>query len=165
MDFEKYDKFTFFYGGPFSQWARCDFVIDGVKYNSAEQWMMANKAVMFADYEILERIMSTSDPREQKALGKQVKDFDVERWQAVAKDIVYQGNMAKFTQNDHMMKSLVETDGTLLVEASPTDAIWGIHMAKDDPRIYDRKNWQGTNWLGEAITKVREDLKERANKK
>jgi len=31
-------------------------------------------------------------------------------------------------------------------------------MSCDDPGITDPKNWRGTNWLGEAIMKVREQL-------
>ena len=29
----------------------------------------------------------------------------------------------------------------------------------DDKKILDPKNWRGTNWLGEAIMKVREQIK------
>lgn len=30
-------KFHLFYGGPFSQWAKSPFIIDGTKFNTAEQ--------------------------------------------------------------------------------------------------------------------------------
>ena len=38
------EKFTFFWSGPFSQWHPSPFIIDGVTYNCAEQYMMAEKA-------------------------------------------------------------------------------------------------------------------------
>ena len=44
------------------------------------------------------------------------------------------------------------------MEASPTDRIWGIGLSKDDPRASDRNKWRGTNWLGEILTEVREEI-------
>ena len=40
------EKFTFFFGPstPFSQWHPAEFVVDGQKYNCAEQYMMHQKA-------------------------------------------------------------------------------------------------------------------------
>jgi hypothetical protein len=31
-------------------------------------------------------------------------------------------------------------------------------LAPDDPKAHDRRNWKGTNWLGEEIEKVRKEL-------
>ena len=67
-------------------------------------------------------------------------------------------NYNKFTQNPEMKERLLETKDTLLVEASPYDTIWGIGLGMDDPLKEDPKNWKGTNWLGEAITEVRETI-------
>jgi ribA/ribD-fused uncharacterized protein len=152
------EKYTFFWGGPFSQWARSPFVVDGVNYNTAEQFMMAQKALLFKDHEVFKKIIKSKKPAEQKALGRQVKNFDGELWESKCKEIVYQGNYAKFTQNKSLYNALMETRGTELVEASPEDKIWGIGLHKNDPRSLDKSQWLGTNWLGEIITKVREDL-------
>ena len=70
--------FTFFWGGPFSQWFNSPFTIEDIKFNTAEQWMMACKARLFRDNETLKRIMEETDPSKQKSLGKQVKDFKKE---------------------------------------------------------------------------------------
>lgn len=153
------EKFTLFYGGVFSQWYRCRFVVNRIQYNCAEQFMMAEKARLFGDTEAEKRIMSFTSPRDQKAEGRKVKNFDASKWNAVAKDKVYEGNYAKFSQNQELQKKLFDTEGTILVEASPTDTIWGIGRAEDDPLALDRKTWRGTNWLGEVLTKLRDDLK------
>jgi ribA/ribD-fused uncharacterized protein len=156
-------KFTFFWNGPFSQWESCTFKVDGITYNCAEQYMMAKKAKLFKDEDTYEKIMEATHPREQKKLGRQVKGFHADRWNNVAREIVYEGNHAKFTQNPKLLKKLLETKGTTLVEASPYDCIWGIGMREGDKGVNDRSNWRGKNWLGEVLTGLREDLIDKPN--
>jgi len=153
------EKFTLFWGGPpFSQWCRSPFTIDNVDYTCAEQWMMASKAVLFEDEVNLELIMEADHPREQKRLGRQVQGFDSDQWNAVARDIVYKGNYAKFSQNLDLKEQLLATVGTTLVEASPYDAVWGIALSDGNSDCHDRSKWRGTNWLGEVLTQLREDM-------
>ena len=96
--------YVFFWGGTFSQWAPSEFIIDGVKYVTAEQYMMAKKALLFKDQESYESIMRTSDPRTQKAFGRKVKGFNADVWNVICRDVVYQANLAKFTQNPKMLE-------------------------------------------------------------
>jgi hypothetical protein len=152
------ERFTFFWSGPFSQWHRSPFTLDRHLYVTAEQYMMAEKARLFGDEETLERILAAREPRDQKALGRRVRGFDTERWNAVARDIVYRGNRAKFTTHRDLLALLLETEGTTLVEASPLDTIWGIGLAADDPDALDRNAWRGTNWLGEVLSRLRDTL-------
>ena len=155
------EKFTLFFRGPFSQWHRDSdhwFEVAGVTYNCAEQYMMAEKARLFGDEGAEKQIMSAGHPRDQKAIGKLVKPFDEDRWNLAARDIVYKGNYAKFTQHADLKDELLETAGTTLVEASPYDHIWGIKLGSINPDCHDRSKWRGTNWLGEVLTKVRDDL-------
>jgi ribA/ribD-fused uncharacterized protein len=149
------EKFTLFYGGIFSQWAHSPFTVDGVRYNCAEQYMMAQKARLFGDSVRLDRIMATQDPSQQKALGKKVLRFRKSVWESVARDVVMRGSLAKFTSTPDLYEGLMETRGTLLVEASPTDVIWGIGVAEHDPDALDRAKWRGLNWLGQALTDLR----------
>jgi ribA/ribD-fused uncharacterized protein len=153
------EKFTLFFKRTvFSQWYPSKFTVDGVEYSCAEQYMMAQKALLFKDEDTYRKIMATKKPNEQKLLGRLVRDFDLELWNEKAKDIVYQGNMAKFSQSQHLKEALFATDGTTLVETNPHDPIWGIGLAEDHPHCHRRDLWRGTNWLGEVLTKVREDL-------
>jgi len=153
------DKFVFFWGGTFSQWAPSDFTIDGVDYSCCEQYMMAKKAMLFNDEASLKLIMSTRSPMDQKMYGRKVKGFDKAIWENVCREYVYDGNYAKFTQNPKMEAELMATGNKEIVEASPEDKIWGIGLHVSDPRSRKKEEWLGTNWLGEAIMKVRETLK------
>ena len=154
------EKYTFFWRSesPFSQWYPAVFVVDGVQFNCAEQYMMYRKALLFDDEEIARKILDASSPRTQKALGRKVRHFSESVWEEHSHEIVFTGNHAKFSQNPPLKAILLATAGTTLVEASPTDRIWGVGLAEDDPRIYDRKQWRGQNRLGEILTRLREDL-------
>jgi len=77
---------------------------------------------------------------------------------AVAFGIVKRGSKAKYEQNPHLKRYLLETAGTTLVEASPYDTIWGIGLKADDPRAQNRETWRGTNWLGQVLTEVRNEM-------
>jgi ribA/ribD-fused uncharacterized protein len=154
------ERFTFFWSGPFSQWHPSTFTIDGTLYVTAEQYMMAEKARLFRDEEIRQRILATTNPRDQKALGRKVRFFDADRWNESARDIVYRGNRAKFTTHRDLLAVLFDTEGTTIVEASPLDTIWGIGLAADSPDAHDRTRWRGTNWLGEVLTQLRDTLLE-----
>ena len=158
------EEFLFFWNGPFSQWSMDgagpieQFYCDGIPYNCAEQWMMARKAQLFGDVEVFQKIMDSVDPREQKALGRQVKNFDEETWNHYAKQIVFEGSVLKFTQHHKYKAALMATEGFTLVEASPYDKIWGIGLGEDDPRALKRETWEGKNWLGEILTEVRDRI-------
>jgi ribA/ribD-fused uncharacterized protein len=54
--------------------------------------------------------------------------------------------------------ALRATIGKKLVEGSPSDIIWGVGIAKDDPVILDEANWRGQNLLGRALMQVRQEI-------
>lgn len=139
-----------------SQWYPCQFEVDGVIYTSAEQYMMAEKAKLFGDEEIRDEILSTDDPRKCKALGRKVKNFDEAVWDKEKEFIVLKGNTKKFLQNDALRNFLLSTGSKVLVEASPTDRVWGIGLGKNNPDALDPKKWRGKNLLGFALMDVRE---------
>lgn len=120
---------------------------------------MHQKAIVFGDMEIADKVLKARTPREQKALGRKVRNFDGAVWEVEGRKAVYRASHAKFTQNKTLLDVLMATDGTTLVEASPTDKIWGIGLDANDARAYSRETWCGTNWLGEVLTQLREDLK------
>lgn len=152
------EAFTFFWKHRLSQWHPARFVVGGIAFNCAEQYMMYAKAKLFGDRDAAERILVAESPREQQAIGRTVRGFDESVWILFREGIVFAGNYARFDQNADQRELLFATRGTTLVEASPHDRVWGIGLAADDPRANDRAQWQGLNLLGEALTRVREAL-------
>ncbi|KAK2188003.1 hypothetical protein NP493_147g01038 [Ridgeia piscesae] len=154
------EKYVFFWGNssPFSQWYPCIFTVDGVEYCCAEQYMMHQKALLFGDDESAKKIMATSNPKDQKALGRRVHPFDPNVWKEKCRNIVEKGNLSKFSQNPDLKQTMLATAGSVLVEASPRDTIWGIGLGAGNPKAKTKSTWRGKNWLGYALTNVRERL-------
>ena len=142
-----------------SQWWPSSFTVDGVTYSSAEHFMMAEKAGIFGDEATRAEILQAPDPRAAKALGRKVQGYSDESWNAVRFDIVVRGNSAKFGQDAALRSFLLGTGDRVLVEASPSDKIWGIGLTEDDPRALDPEQWQGLNLLGFALMAARAALK------
>ena len=153
-------KYTFFWreNSPFAQWYYRDFSEKGIIFNTAEKYMMYHKALLFDDKDIAEKILKEIKPKKQKELGRLVKGYDDDLWIQNRERIVYNGNHAKFTQNLDLLEILLATRGTILVEASPSDKIWGVGLSEEDPLILNEKNWKGLNLLGKVLTKLRGDL-------
>lgn len=150
----------FFWSGPFSQWQRSEFTHDGVRFVTAEQAMMYQKAKLFADDVTASEILETEEPGKQKALGRKVRNFDQAIWQKHREDIVYQISFSKFDQNKGLRRKLFQTADLELVEASPFDAIWGIGIDAAMAETMEPDAWPGMNLLGKTLTRVRQDLKE-----
>lgn len=142
----------------FSQWFPSPFAVDGVRYATAEHWMMAAKARLFGDAEALATVLSNDDPAAAKKAGRGVRGYDEARWSACRFDLVVAGNRAKFSQHAALESFLLSTGDQVLVEASPVDAVWGIGLAAGDPRAHDPAQWAGLNLLGFALMDVRAEL-------
>ena len=144
----------------FSQWFACHFTVDGVKYSTAEQYMMAQKALLFGDNKIYNEIMKAFHPKQFKALGRMISGFDEKIWNENKTDIVIKGNLAKFSQNQELKYFLLNTNERVLVEASPYDSIWGIGMSSDDLSCENPTLWKGENLLGFCLMEVRDIIKQ-----
>jgi ribA/ribD-fused uncharacterized protein len=143
-----------------SQWWQSAFSIGGVRYATAEHFMMAEKARLFSDEGSRANIIDAESPKAAKQLGREVKNFDEEIWQKHRLALVIEGNHAKFSQNLELAKFLLGTGHDVLVEASPVDRVWGIGLAASDDRATNPAQWRGLNLLGFALMEVRARLRE-----
>jgi ribA/ribD-fused uncharacterized protein len=139
----------------FSQWFPSPFIVNGVRYPTAEHFMMAAKARLFGDRENEELVLKASHPKQAKELGRKVRGFDEATWIRERYRLVVEGNRAKFSQNPELKEFLSGTGKRLLVEASPYDRIWGIGLAADHPEAENPAAWKGLNLLGFALMEVR----------
>lgn len=136
------------------------FTIDGIQYNCVEQWMMAEKARLFKDDEVYQKIMNSPHPKAQKAFGRKIRGYDDAEWSKVRYEVVLKGTIEKYKQNPELLELLLATGDAQFVECSPMDRIWGIGMRRTDPNATIPDRWQGQNLLGKIITAAREILKQ-----
>ncbi|MFI8522083.1 NADAR family protein [Streptomyces sp. NPDC085481] len=145
-----------------SQWWPSPFVVEGVRYATAEHWMMAEKARLFGDAEAERAALEAGSPAAAKKAGRLVRGFDDAVWERERFGIVVRGSVHKFASDDALRGFLAGTGSRVLVEASPLDRIWGIGLAADDPRAKDPDRWRGLNLLGFALMGARAELTGRA---
>ena len=160
-----------FQSGWGSQWFKSSFKVkikfeeggeeEEVTFPSAEHWMMVKKALLFKDAEKAREILKVPDDMgEVKALGREVKNFDDAIWVSKREEIVLEGNVHKFSQNEKLKAKLLATGTKRIVEASPRDRIWGIGYGEKNA-LKNRGRW-GLNLLGLALEETRRTL-ERGN--
>lgn len=155
-----------------SQWWPSPFTVDGVRYATAEHWMMAAKARLFADPEAERRVLAAQHPAQAKEAGRLVRGFDEETWRRERFRVVVEGSVHKFAAHADLRAFLLGTGersevgvppaegrGRVLVEASPVDRVWGIGLAATDERAADPEQWRGPNLLGFALMRARARLR------
>jgi len=151
-------KYKFFWKSysPFSNWYLCKFTYNGKEFSSAEQAMMYEKAMYFRDVETSEKILKEHDPKKVKSLGREVQNFNYDKWSDVKFNIVKDILKSKFEQNSSLKEYLLKHKGWELVEASPYDRIWGIGYEKSEA-LENFENW-GENLLGKILTELSNEL-------
>jgi ribA/ribD-fused uncharacterized protein len=141
-----------------SQWYPSEMLLDGVRFPTAEHYMMWRKARLFGDSEIERQLLADDSPAVAKQLGRGVRNFRTDVWDRHRMDVVIRGSIAKFEQNETLRRFLLDTGDSILAEASPVDNIWGIGFDATDPRATDPLQWTGLSLLGFALMQVRDRL-------
>lgn len=144
--------------GYLSNWYLSNFTFNDVNFSSLEQFMMYRKAICFNDEAVAAQILSTNDVAEIKSLGRQVSGYDENMWNGIRQIVVYEGLLAKFSQNVELKTKLKSTGNALLAECAVKDCIWGIGLSMKDSDRFDKKRWKGQNLLGYTLMMVRERL-------
>ena len=111
------EKFVFFWQAksPFCQWLPSSFTAksvveperDAVNFTHAEQYMMAEKALLFEDERKYQDIMKAKTPRKQKELGREVKHFSNAMWKNGGKRSFWRGILPSFLKTNFSSKSFL----------------------------------------------------------
>jgi hypothetical protein len=144
--------------GYLSNWYPSVFQIMDIEFSSMEQYMMYQKARCFHDDAISNQILNTLDVSEIKRLGRLVSGYDDNYWSGIRQIVVYEGLMAKFSQNKVLREKLLQTGTATLAECAVKDLVWGIGLSMKDPNRFDSSKWRGQNLLGYTLMMARKML-------
>lgn len=106
--------------------------------------------------------MASDNPVEAKrVLSALHGDKSDKLWANQRRDILFDGLMAKFQQNDELKRYLLSSRQRKLGEASRNKE-WGIGLTLADYGRLNPMNWLGENLLGTTLMEVRNRLAELA---
>ena len=153
------DKAIFYsQNSPLSNHFPAPFTHKGEHFNCAEQYIMVEKARHFGDQGAVKAVMEEPVPAKQKQIGKYIKNFDREIWQANAQDIILPGLISKFEQCQEAMELLMKTAERDIIEANPHDLFFGVGISIFSPTVWDSSNYKGKNIMGKMLQIVRGTL-------
>lgn len=132
-----------------------DFVSEGIRYSSMEQFLARARAVHARNTAMERRVTSIDEPVElKKCLNIMKSDGKENLWKASLTTVLETGLLAKFTQD--------ETAGTFLKDTAPRrlgegsyNTFWGIGMILRDEKVMETHRW-AANTLGIALMNVRD---------
>ena len=145
--------------GWLSNWHPSEFTVDGIRFTSAEQYIMYQKCVLFGDTTAAREVLETDDPALQQAIGRDAGGYVDRVWAGMRQIIAIRALRAKFSLNKDLKEKLLATGDAILVECAKSDPHWACGIGLYDDRRLDAKNWPGKNLLGFALMEVREQLK------
>lgn len=145
--------------GFLSNWCYLPFPVGEHEFSCMEQFMMYRKAICFEDSITAEQILAATDAAYIKELGRKVSNYNENVWNGLRQLIVYEGLLAKFSQNEEFRNRLLSTGDAILAECAVKDCIWGIGLSMTDPDRFNITSWRGQNLLGYTLMMVRDKLK------
>lgn len=131
--------------GCFSNFAHYGFELDGKWWMTSEHYFQAQK---FRGTEYEENIRLLDNPMKAAEMGRN-RDLPLrEDWEQVKDDIMRKAVYAKFSQNNELKNTLIETGSEYIVEKTSSDYYWGCGT-----------NGSGKNMLGIILMEIRDKLK------
>ena len=144
----------------FSNMSEHRIAVDGSEFPTVEHYFQAMKAKEFKDDEIYEKIIKAKSAKAAKALGKKVKGFEKEIWDAKRDDIMRLGIRTKFVQHPELRKQLQETGERMIGEADARNTYWGIGTSQTSDKSKHPDKWRGQNKIGKIMMDLRKEFTE-----
>ncbi|WP_242845482.1 NADAR family protein [Butyrivibrio sp. WCE2006] len=154
----------------FSLWYQGDPIfINGRKYLTAQQYISAEKALLFNDFNTYAKIMNEPDPALCQKLGSEIRNFDEVIWKKCYREIIFNCNVGKYLSDKAFAEALMSTGDSVIIEGSPMDDILGSGLSKETllskegvlkipPQNWHKEDsdFQAKNELGFILMAVRE---------
>jgi hypothetical protein len=148
---------------PLSNHHPAPFKVNGEQFNCGEQFIMTQKARLFNDQDAVKKISKELIPAKQKSIGKSIKGFSRQVWEAQAPELITPGLVEKFLQNKSCRDMLLNTGDKRIVEATK-DNFWGAGVPLFSKHIWIKERCTGKNVMGKILQAVRLKVKSHQSK-
>lgn len=153
MDWKEIAPPTFIYDSKgkwvrnwFSNMVAEDVIIDGVKWNSVENYYQAMKSTD----KLVHQAFLNINPSEAKKLGRGI--ILRPDWDEVKVEVMKKALICKFMNNNNNRSRLLQTEDSILVEWNNwNDTFWGV----------DIRSFKGKNMLGKLLMEIRSEIRSR----
>ena len=109
---------------PFSNFHPNPCFMDGIQFASADHYIQYQKALLFGDSDMANKILKCDMPLEAKKLSYNIPSFNKTKWVGEGYEICAKGIREKFLQTKLLMEMLKGTGTKVFAEASK-DKLWG----------------------------------------
>jgi len=144
----------------FSNMFESPIQMDSITFPTVEHYFQWSKANKFGDGDIAAKILKTPSAKAVKALGKKVKEFKKDEWDAMKDSTMAAAVKAKIMQHPEIRDKLKTTGVRPIGEASARDKYWGIGTSAETSKAADPSKWPGKNVLGKILMDIRKELAE-----
>lgn len=143
---------------PLSNHHPSPFTFHDQQFQNMEHYLATQRAKLSGQEDTLQRALEAADPKEAKAILRSLREDHTQEWAEKIERITIEGLKEKFSQNNHLLSFLHDTQHLQIGEAS-SDPRWGIGLQLTDHNVLDTAQWNPTgNLLGKCLMKVRDEL-------
>lgn len=146
--------------GFLSNWCPSPFDLDGIRFSSAEQYIMYRKCMTFGDSASAQAVLATNDTARQQKIARDADGYVESVWAGMRQMVAVRALLAKFSQNGALKRQLLDTGDAWLVECAHSDVTWACGIRLNEPERLDADKWRGQNILGFALMEVRAMLRD-----
>lgn len=123
-----------------------------------EHYLVTQRAKLSGVESTLQRASAATDPKEAKAILRSLREDHAQEWAEKVEEVTIDRLRAKFTQNNHLLSFLKNTQHLQIGEVSK-DTRWGIGMDLSDADLLDTIKWDSSsNLLGKCLMRIRKEL-------
>ena len=133
-----------------------DIEIDGIKYNSSEQYYQSQKCRDLNRGDLAEKVMKAKSGYSSMTEGNALRPS--KRWTCDrGVEIMKKGVRAKFALES--CKQILLSKNGLIAEAT-RHKLWGTGVSFNRDAATDKNQWEGLNLMGEILTTLRDEIAE-----
>ena len=138
---------------PLSNFHHSLFIFNNHWFHSTKQFIQLKKAEFFNKRQTTLKILALDSAIECKQLARNIKIYDVNKWNEVAQHECFEGILEKFRQNPPLNKVPQDTRSKIIAE-NCYDRKWGTGVPLHSPEALNRELWTSENLLGKILANV-----------